>query len=97
MRKLGYILLVSGFVCVTFIAVEVGPFARAVCTMNRQKMGEHALITSEDVAVAYTHAVFRVAGFAQPSLLGGLMMLAGGIILAKSGSRDSTTNKPPVL
>jgi hypothetical protein len=97
MRKLGYILLVVGFVWSVFFSIEAGPVARAYCTKNRQKMAEHQLATAEDVAVAYTDTAFRVSSFAQRGVLGSLVMLAGGIILAKFGRRDSPASKPPVL
>lgn len=97
MRKLGYILLVAGFIWSAFFSTEAGPVARAYCTMNRQKIAEHRLNTVEDVADAYTKTMLEVSSFALIGLLGGVMMLAGGIFLAKSGRRDPTTNKPPVL
>ena len=97
MRKIGYILLVVGFVWATFFSMQAGPVARAYCGRNRQKMAEHQLNTAEDVAVAYTETAFRVSGFAERGVFGGLMMLAGGIILAKSSRRDSAAGKPPAL
>jgi hypothetical protein len=97
MRKLGYILLVSGFVWVTFIAVEVGPVARAMTATHRQTALAQPSYSREDVETAFREAAFGVAHFAQLSFVGGLLMLAGGIILAKSGRRDSTTDQPPVL
>ena len=97
MRKLGYILLVVGFIWSAFFSVEAGPVARSYCTMIRQKIGEHQFKTEDEVADAYTKTMFQVAGFAQRGVLGGLMMLVGGVLLAKTSRRDSTAGKPPVL
>ncbi|MGA2241366.1 MAG: hypothetical protein ABSH11_04940 [Verrucomicrobiota bacterium] len=97
MRKLGYILLVLGFVWVTFVAVEVGPVARAMRNLHQQKVYEQQSYTRKDVEVAFQEAAYGVAHFAQPSFIGGLLMLAGGLILGKAGRRNSAAKIPPVL
>ena len=89
MRKLGYFLLVSGFVWVTFIAVEAGPVARSM-TYNfyQQKVSKQQSFNQDDIQSAFQEAAFGVAEFARLGFIGGLLMLAGGIILAKSGKRN---------
>jgi hypothetical protein len=97
MRTLGYILFILGFLWVTFIAVEVGPVARAMRNHHSATLSEQASYTRRDVGLAYQEAAYGVAHFAQLSLVGCLLIFAGSVILGASGKRDSSAAKPPVL
>lgn len=94
MRKLGYILLVSGFTWATFIAVEARPLARALSyNFYQQKVPKQQSFDKNEMFSAFDQAAFRVANFAMLSFIGALLMLAGGIILAKSGKPTLTPTK----
>jgi len=96
MRKFGYILLVFGFVWITFVSLEAVPVARALSVSHSHKVSEQQSYTRHDVELAFTEAAVTVAHFAMWGFFGGLLTLTGGIILAKSGKKDFATSKPPV-
>ena len=95
MRKLGYILFIAGFLWVTFVAVEVGPVARAMSTHHGDTLSEQASYTRRDVGVAYQKAAYEIAHFAQLSLVGCMLILFGSIMVSTASKRIST-EEPPV-
>jgi hypothetical protein len=99
MRKYGCILLVFGFLWVSIVVVEVGPVARALSYAHNQTMSGQPTrtYTSHEMAVAYQEAAYRVAHFGQWGFIGGLLMLVGGLLLAKSGVHAPAAKKPPLL
>ena len=88
MVRLGHILLASGFIWVTSVAVGVGPLARAMRIQHREKKAQRSY-TREEVEAAYGNAAYEVAHFAQWSLVGCLLICAGGVALIRSSKRDS--------
>ena len=97
MRKLGYILLLSGFVWVVFFAVEANPIARAASRADAQKLSDQPSYTRRDVEIALWRSAYQVADFASFGFVGGLLMLAGGIILGRLGRQNSVPAEPPIL
>jgi hypothetical protein len=95
MRKFGRILLVFGFVWMTFFVVGAGASARALMIQHRKKVSGQRSYTREEVEAAYGGAAYEVAEFAKLGFWGGLLMLAGGIILDKSGRRASSGRHRP--
>ena len=96
MRKLGYILLVSGFLWLAFFAVEISPWARSVGNLSAQKLLEHQGYTDRDVTRAIGRSADSVATFASIGFAGGLLMLGGGIILGWVAKRGAPA-APPVI
>jgi hypothetical protein len=96
MRKFGYVPFIVGFVWVLFIALEVGPAARALRIHHRETVSEQHSYTREDIETAYGEAAYRIAHFAQWSLAGCFLIFVGGIILLRSGKRNSAVGKPLV-
>ncbi|MEI9863546.1 MAG: hypothetical protein WDN00_03120 [Limisphaerales bacterium] len=89
MRKLGYILLIFGFLWVTFVAVEVVPVAHAIAVDDILKKPRQESYTWDEIAAVSTTSKYRVAHFAMFGFVGGLLMFVGGIILDKSRRSDS--------
>jgi hypothetical protein len=96
MRKLGYTLFVVGFIWVAFFAVEADPIARSSGRRNAQKLFQKQDYTRQDISVAIGDTSDEGAFFAHLSFVGGLLMLAGGIILGKIG-RQSSPPEPPMI
>ena len=93
MRKLGYILLIFGFVWVTFVVVELPAFDRAIGRNCMEKISGQQAFTLHQVGVAVGEVSGHIEQFAALSFVGGLLMLAGGIILG----RTSAAKKPPIV
>jgi hypothetical protein len=100
MRTLGYCLLIFGFLWVEYVPLSVDPLIRAMDTAYRQHhqvtTGQEAY-TSKDLLSAFVAGAQDFARFARLSGIGGLVMLAGGIILGREAKRNSIANEPPVL
>lgn len=96
MRKLGYMLLVSGFLWIAFFAVETNPVARSMGNINARKFVGQQDYTHRDIVIAVGKSAYDVAAFAQLGFAGGLIMLAGGIILGGLG-RQSPPPAPPII
>jgi hypothetical protein len=87
MRKLGYILLIVGFIWVFIFTVGSGPYARGMIHWHRETASAQQSYSREDVETAYREAMIRAAFHAEAGFIGALMMLGGGIILARSARR----------
>ena len=96
MRKLGYTLLVVGFLWVAFFTLEANPFARAASRTIGQKLLEKQDYTRRDVLIAISDSAYGVANLVRFGFVGGLLMLAGGIILGRLG-RHSAPPEPPIM
>jgi hypothetical protein len=91
MRKLGYILLILGFLWVTFVAVECFGVAHAITVDRILKKPTQQTFTRDEVATVSIVSKTAVRDFAALGFGGGLLMLAGGIILDASGRRQPNT------
>ena len=89
-------MLILGFVWVTFVAVEAVPVAHAITVEYILKKPRQQTYTWDDIVTVSTVSKYAVAHFAMCGFFGGLMMLAGGIILDKS-RRPNSAPKSPVL
>jgi len=96
MRKLGYTLLVVGFLWVAFFTLEANPFARAASRTIGQKFSEKQDYTRRDILIAIGDSAYGVADLVTFGFVGGLLMLAGGIILGRL-SRHNVPPEPPIM
>jgi hypothetical protein len=100
MRKLGYILLIGGFVWEALFLVEnIDPIPRAVVGnyIQSHKIQEHQTYSGKDVIDACREIAWPVARCSEPSFCGALAMFVGGILLARNRRQDSTADKPPII
>jgi hypothetical protein len=96
MRKLGFILLIFEFIWVTFVAIEAVPVAHALNVDLILQKPQQQFYTRDEVVKVSAISKYTVAHFAMWGFAGGLLMLAGGIVLGKSDKKNSDA-KPPAL
>jgi hypothetical protein len=97
MRKLGYILLMSGLVCMTFFVLGAGYSPRKTLSHDNQSDSAQKPYTGEDVALGIGKAGGEVADILAAVHIGGLLVLAAGLISRKPARRDLSAKKRPRL
>jgi hypothetical protein len=100
MRIVGYSLLIIGFLWTAYVPLSVGPLLRAMDSAYRRELsgpGTQQSYSAKDVISARVYGADDFSRFTRLGGIGALVMLAGGVLLDRSGRRGSAAPKPPLL
>ena len=89
MRKIGYILLVFGFLWLTiWCALSVGPVTRSIGIENFNKYPEARQYSNIEVCEAIQSVLIEYQESAHGVVLPATLMFAGGVLLDFAGRRN---------
>ncbi len=99
MRVFGYLLLFVGFVWVEYVPVSVGPLLRSMETNYRR---EQVSVPGQETPslnaklTAFLQGGEQFARFTQLGGIGGVIMVAGGILVGVAARRRAAVSQRPV-
>ena len=89
MRKLGYFLLIAGFLATTFLCVIVSAKTHALWIWNRNDLSEKQ-VTADLASDAIREVTLKANGMVRQTFLPALAMLVGGLMIGI----EKRKNKP---
>ncbi len=84
MRKLGYILLLSGFLAVLHLASSRISHALWVAKVQREALPQQETYTRQQIEDAITKAALASRQSGVAAILPGVLMVSGGILLGRA-------------